>query len=404
MDKLQKKAILVTTSTFPTFIEGDATPAFVYELSKRLTEYFDITVLAPYSVGCMKSEEQDGLHIIRFKYWPGKKLLADGAILPNIKQSPWLLMQLPFFFLFQLLAVVKVCRRKNIRLIHSHWVIPQGLTSAIYKMFFSKKIPVLISSHGSDVFGLKGTVFNKVRDFIFSKSNKVTVVGPEIKRQIKNDLKNIPCSVIPMGLDIEKFRNQRTRDDTPQKLLFVGRLAPEKRVLDLVNAFIKLDVEGASLTIVGDGPEKPAIQKLVNQHENINIRLLGAIPHVQIPTQMEQHDVFILPSEREGMPVSLVEAMAAGLICIGADIPQIKDVIQPEQNGFLFEMGNVQDLTQTLKRVCQSQVFSEIRHKAQLCSQEFDWQKIANKFQIEIQEMLQDTLNANELNKIKDMK
>ena len=389
MDKQQKKTILVTTSTFPTFLEGDATPAFVYELSKRLTEFFEITVLAPYSPGCLKSEKRDGLHIIRFKYWPGKKLLTDGAILPNIKQHSWLVIQLPFFFLFQLIAVAKICRRKNIELIHSHWVIPQGLTSAIYKLFFNKNMPLLISSHGSDVFGLKGAVFNKMRDFIFSKSNKVTVVGPEIQRQIENYLNKTPCSVIPMGLDIEKFQNFRCRHNAPKKLLFVGRLAPEKRVLDLVNAFIKLDVASVSLTIVGDGPEKPAIQKLLDLHKDINIQMLGAIPHIQIPKQMEQHDIFILPSEREGMPVSLVEAMAAGLICIGSDIPQIKDVIQPEQNGFLFRMGDVEDLTRTLQQVCQLKEFAELRHKAQLCSLEFDWQKISNKFQNVIQEMLQ---------------
>ncbi len=265
---------------------------------------------------------------------------------------------------------------------------PQGLTSAIYKQLFNKNMKLLVSSHGSDVFGLKGAVFNKIRNFIFSKCNKITVVGSEIKRQIERTLGNVPCSVIPMGLDIAQFRNDHSRDNVPKKLLFVGRLAPEKRILDLVNAMIRSDFNDVTLTIVGDGPEKAAIQKLLSQHKVQNIVMAGALPHAEIPKLMEQHDIFVLPSEREGMPVSLVEAMAAGMICIGSDIIQITDVIKHKVNGFVYKMGDPQSLTKTIELVVNSDDLVSIRYKSITTSQAYDWATILSEFEETLHELI----------------
>ena len=388
MNKLKKKQILVVTSTFPTFLEGDATPAFVYELCKQLREDFDVIVLAPFSPNCEEVETQNGIHIIRFKYWCGKRLLSDGAILPNLKQNPLFVFQLPFFFLFQLLAIAKTIRKNRIALIHAHWFIPQGLTSAFYKQFINRDIPLLVSSHGSDVFGLQGKIFNTLREFIVSKCNRLTVVGPEIKRRIEEMKVNTSCSVIPMGLDIKKFRNFRKRDGLPRKVLFVGRLAAEKRVMDLVDAFGFLKNKALTLTIVGDGPEKCTIENRLNRHDRPNVTMLGAIPHSNIPEIMEQHDIFILPSEREGMPVSLIEAMAAGLICIGSDIPQIKDIIQDGENGFLFKLGDSEGLANVIEAVVANSRLHELRKQSTKTSQDYDWNRISQQFKAVINDIL----------------
>lgn len=387
MDKPTKKRVLVTASTFPTFTAGDATPAFIYELTKRLTDHFDITVLVPYSAGCKPVEIREGMEIIRFKYWFGKKLLADGAILPNIRLNKFYLLQLPFFFLCQTIAISKICRAKNISLIHAHWIIPQGLTAAIYKQLFNKSIKLLASSHGSDVFGLKGSFFSKIRKFVLSKCNKITVVGPEIKRQIQQTSDVVPCSVIPMGLDIAKFRTDLPNEISTTKLLFVGRLAPEKRVLDLVKAVTLSNDENITLTIVGEGPEQTTVQKYIATYGADNIVMKGSIPHAEIPLLMQQHDIFVLPSEREGMPVSLVEAMATGMICIGSDIVQVTDVITHNVNGFVFNMGDPQSLANTIKHVISCNNLESIRNQSITTSQAYDWNKIAGEFKEIIHEL-----------------
>jgi len=82
-----KKKILVTTTTFPSFLKNDATPPFVYELSKRLAkkEKLNVIISTPYVKNAKKFEERDGLKIYRFRY--RFTSLRNGAMLPNIKKQ-----------------------------------------------------------------------------------------------------------------------------------------------------------------------------------------------------------------------------------------------------------------------------------------------------------------------------
>ena len=83
--------LLIIASTFPRW-KNNSTPAFVYELEKRLTEDFEIDIFAPHHDGAKKEELMDGLHVHRFQYfWPEKlqKFCCEGGILPNVKKYFW---------------------------------------------------------------------------------------------------------------------------------------------------------------------------------------------------------------------------------------------------------------------------------------------------------------------------
>jgi len=164
-----EKNILVFTSTFPTFIEGDATPPFVYELSKRLAqkEGFHIVVLTPFRKGSKVFEERDGLRIYRFKY--GFTSLCEGGILPNLKKNKFLFFQVPFFLFFAFVNLAKIVKKEKIDIIHAHWIIPQGFISVLYKKLFRKKeLKIICTSHGSDLFGLQNPFMKKIKKiFVF---------------------------------------------------------------------------------------------------------------------------------------------------------------------------------------------------------------------------------------------
>ena len=108
MDNQKSKVkLLVMTSTFPKW-KNDAVPPFVYILSKHLSQYFDVHVLAPYSKGCKVEEWMDNIYVNRFKYWCDKENnLAEGAILPNLKKNKLLWIQVPFFVLFEFISLIK---------------------------------------------------------------------------------------------------------------------------------------------------------------------------------------------------------------------------------------------------------------------------------------------------------
>jgi len=118
-----KNNILVLTTTYPTFLSGDATPPFVHELTKRLVQNDqEIIVLTPRRPGTKSVDHQDGVHIYRYPYFfrPSRELLADGGILPNLKKNKRLAVQIPFLLFCCFYTAVWLEYRYNIQCIHAH--------------------------------------------------------------------------------------------------------------------------------------------------------------------------------------------------------------------------------------------------------------------------------------------
>lgn len=333
---MSKKKLLVLTSTFPTFVEGDSTPPFVYELSKRLVNQFDIYILAPYSLGAKVYQEEDNLIIHRYKYWFGKKNLADGAILPNLKKNKLLYLQIPFFLIFQLLAVRKLYKKYDIETIHAHWIIPQGLVAVFFKTISNWKGNIICTTHGGDIFGLQ--FLNKLKKWIVNKCTSITVVSEAIKQEIiKLGINDIPVEVIPMGVDVALFNAGAKDIELKEKynikgpfLLFVGRLSEKKGVEYLLKAMPRV-IEyspNVKLLIVGHGELEQELKDQANSllEFSNNVIFTGGISNSDLPQYYASADIFIGPSiiandgDREGFPVSFMEAMACNTPLIISDL------------------------------------------------------------------------------------
>ena len=263
-----KKRILVTTTTFPSFLENDSTPPFVYELSKRLAkkEDLEIIVSTPYVKNSKEYEEKDDLKIYRYKY--GFTALRDGAILPNIKKNKLLIFQVPFFIFFSFLSVIKLIKKEKIDIIHAHWIIPQGFLAVLYKKLFRKKnLKIICTVHGGDIFSLRNWFFTKIKKWTLNNTNEITVVSEEIKEEVKK-IEIPPLSkgvrgifTAPMGVDENVFSPDKYDENIKKKynitgpfLLFVGRLAEKKGVRYAIAAMpaVFKRYPNAKFLIVGD--------------------------------------------------------------------------------------------------------------------------------------------------------
>ncbi|WP_295045175.1 glycosyltransferase [uncultured Paracoccus sp.] len=157
--------------------------------------------------------------------------------------------------------------------------------------------------------------------------------------------------IVRCGIDPASYRHA---DRTPplRHLLFVGRLVPVKGVSVLIRAFggIARDVPQAVLTIVGDGPERAGLQRLVS-HLGLQdrIRFTGARTQQQVAAHMAEADLFVLPSFAEGLPVVLMEAMASGLPVIATDIAGIPELVQDNATGRLVAAGDEAQLAQAIR-------------------------------------------------------
>lgn len=345
--------ILVLTSTFPRW-ENDTEPPFVFELCKQLSKEFDVHVLAPNSKGALNKEFIQGIKVTRFRYFfeSYENLCYQGGILANLKAQPLRYLLVPFYFFFQFYAAYKLIKQENIKLIHAHWIIPQGITACTLKALSRKPVQVLCTSHGGDLFSLKGTIAHFLKRKVLQSIDGITVVNSVMKQEVYalcSPLKpNI--EIIPMGVDLQQFipAFQKQR---PFSVLFVGRLVEKKGLIYLINAFpeiVRIFPE-ANLTIIGTGPQKNSLEHFVkDQQLEKNVTFLGAVPNTELHHYYQQSQLAIFPfiitdnGDREGLPVVVSEAIACGCCVITTDLPGLDDIASHEQGVIIVSKKNSQ--------------------------------------------------------------
>jgi glycosyltransferase involved in cell wall biosynthesis len=125
--------------------------------------------------------------------------------------------------------------------------------------------------------------------------------------------------VVPNGVGDTFFLPERQRSDGPLKLLFVGRLSPQKNIGRLLEAVSKVRSE-VTLDIVGDGEQRALLDDAVRSLGLANVSFLGRRAGADLVGRYADADAFVLPSEKEGMPLAALEAMAAGMPIIATRV------------------------------------------------------------------------------------
>lgn len=151
--------------------------------------------------------------------------------------------------------------------------------------------------------------------------------------------------LMPNNVDTETFRPEAApaRGDY---VLAVGRVVEMKRYDILSQACAKA---GIVLKIAGDGPDCERVTKVAAE-SGCRLEMLGRVSNASLPALMAGAAIYVICSEYEGHPKSLVEAMACGCACIGTDSPGIRNQIRDGENGILAE-GTVAGLANAIKRI-----------------------------------------------------
>jgi glycosyltransferase involved in cell wall biosynthesis len=145
--------------------------------------------------------------------------------------------------------------------------------------------------------------------------------------------------VIPNAVDVDAYAQAPLERDVP-RLISVGRLAAPKDWSTLLSALTKLDTETfAGLVIVGDGPDRERVEAvLAGSSLERRVRLLGESDDV--PGLLSDADVFVLASRSEGLPLSVIEAMAAGLPVVASDVGGLRELVRDAETGVLVPPGD----------------------------------------------------------------
>ncbi len=385
-----RKRLLVLTSTFPRW-KDDTDPPFVYELCLRLKKYYDIHVLAPHYPGTAIEEQLAGLQVTRFRYfmssWECLAYGTGGGILAKLKRFPGYYGLIPFFFAGELISTIRILRRCRYDLIHAHWLIPQGIIALIAIFLTNRRIPILCTSHGSDLFGLQGTLINRIKRRVILKSDALTVVSRSMREEVKRlgaDYERV--HVIPMGTDLKnRFVPPETRQNNGS-LLFVGRLVEKKGLCYLIDALplILKRHPKAFLRIAGDGPERENLEvKCAELCISDHVLFLGAIKHESLQTLYRTSDMMVFPSaDREGFGLVLVEALGCECAVVATDIPGARNIIIDGKTGFVVPQKNVQKLAEKIVSLLDDPEMGRSVGKEgrRFVVERYDWDRIAKQY------------------------
>jgi glycogen synthase len=170
------------------------------------------------------------------------------------------------------------------------------------------------------------------------------------------------AQVIYGGVKPEKFLSlgdkRGEHSNKRLKLLYMGRLEPEKGVHTAINAIAHLAKEGiSSLTLdiygQGDPPYEAGLRTLVKKN-NLDHQIVfqGLISHQQVPQVLRQYDVLIFPSEwQEPFARTVLEAMAAGLVVVGTTTGGTGEILAENKTGLTFTAGNAEQLADQIQRL-----------------------------------------------------
>jgi glycosyltransferase involved in cell wall biosynthesis len=344
--KPPKPRLLVLTSTYPRW-QGDHEPPFVHELARRLTDRFEVTVLAPHAPGALRRECLDGVEVERFRYAPERleRLAYDGGIPYKLQHRPWLGLLVPLFLLAQFIGTWSLLRRLRPSAVHAHWLLPQGLVALLVRRLSVNRAPVVVTAHGADLHGLRSAVSRRLKRLVLRSADAITVVS-QAMADVALALQDIGdrLTVIPMGVDLlERFTPgpDRARGQT---LVFAGRLVEKKGVTCLLEALHLLAPShpDCRLLLAGSGPLE---RTLVRQAQRLGItdrvEFLGRYDNKTLPAILRRGDIAVFPfvrtagGDQEGLGLVVIEAMGCGLPVIAGDVTAVHDIVRDRETGCL---------------------------------------------------------------------
>jgi len=390
-----RSRVLVVTSTFPRW-KDDPEPAFVFELSRRLASSFDITLISPRSHGSKKSETMAGIRVIRFPYFFKRwENLAthSGGILNRLRANRLNYLLVPFFLFGLILALFRLLRKERFDLIHAHWIIPQGLSVVLVRFLLRDKTPVICTSHGGDLFALRGRVFHWLKKRVISSCHALTVVSNAMRNTVL-DMGVAPekVKVISMGVDLANFYTPDPAiERSNNELLFVGRFVEKKGLNVLLNVMpqvIKAHPD-ACLTLAGAGPMEGRLKNIVRE-KNLTDKVvfLGMRPQSELPLLYRRSAIAVFPfivaesGDQEGLGLVVVEAMGCGCPVTASDLPAIHDTIIHGKNGLMVSPGSPEMLASAITKLLSDaelrlQLSREARNSV---VDKFDWERVAYRY------------------------
>jgi glycosyltransferase involved in cell wall biosynthesis len=286
------------------------------------------------------------------------------------------------------LETARIFAQAKVQLVHAHMLFPNLLLAATAAQAISK--PLVVTIHSMLEFRILQSVrarYPGLSDLVggcIPQADAVVAVSDEIAQACAKAgarrIEKLPC-----GIDTDFFRLKSEGEG--KDLLFVGTVRQDKGALILIRAFERIcgRIQG-NLIFIGKRLIRGPVFERARRHPRI--RFLGVQPAGQILQRMRQAKMVILPSASEGLPLSVLEAMACGKPVVVTPTGELTDLIQNGDNGFLLKERTPAALARNILAVWNHPDLAALGAQARRTALKFDLDRTVERYQNLYQELI----------------
>lgn len=317
------------------------------------------------------SEQVDEVHVVLFSKRLAKiridKKVSVYAV-PFIFRDNFLFFALSVIIgYFMLIPLVTLLTMKcKINVARADDVLLTGLPTSIACKITGTPIVIYVAGSLEDTLRHK-LVSIKARDTFVTVALKISRVIETFVMKCSDHVFALTSSLIrratvfgaksvswaPSFLNLSRFKpaTYRRKDDEKTRVLYVGRLEPEKGADLLLEAASRLKNEKIEFVVVGDGSLRERMLETVEKLDLENVEMIGSKAHIEMPSVYNDADIFVLPSFTEGMPVAMLEAMACQKPVIVTPVGVIPELLKNEVHALIIPSGDVSGLINAIQRL-----------------------------------------------------
>ena len=291
------------------------------------------------------------VHFISYAL-PMRLTVTDRIMFHEVEVLSYPLFEYPPYDLVLATKMSEVITRFNLDILHVHYAIPHSISAYLAKMMLSdRRVPFVTTLHGTDI-TLVGNdrSYLPITRFGIEQSDAVTAVSEYLKQRTVEEFQiQRPISVIPNFVNCDVYNRssdlsvrQRFAEKDEAIFIHISNFRPVKRVEDVIAIFARVRKAcPAKLLLVGDGPERPKAEWLA-ETQGVSGDVLFMGKQSDMAPLLSISDILLLPSENESFGLVALEAMACEVPVIATRIGGIPEVVEDEEDGFLFNLGDVE--------------------------------------------------------------
>lgn len=239
-------------------------------------------------------------------------------------------------------------KKNDTELVHIHCPV------AKFQKVIKNWRPIFLTYHGSDVLQLYDSNANSIMKKINRRAHHVSAVSDALVHELRKEQPELNgrLSKVPNGKPVN-LEIIVPIEKTQEYFLYVGDLLRNKAVDLILRAFGAINnCHKFKLCIVGDGPEKPELHRIVHELGlETDVQFYGTLPKEKVLGLMSNAYALILASMREGLPLVILEAFSFGCPVIASGVGGIPELVRHGENGLLFEPENIHALTECIRKI-----------------------------------------------------